>query len=91
MKLSKKLIILLIAVILILVPVTSQVSPAQAAITWTRYSLNPVLDEGSSGEWDEGGVGAACIIQDDSTYKMWYTGLHVGPLARGRLCYLQQW
>ena len=83
MKLSKKLITLLIAVIfglvLILIPVTSQVLPAQAAITWTKYSFNPVLEEGSTGEWDEGGVGAACVIRDGSTYKMWYTGLHVSP------------
>lgn len=82
MKRNRSLVILVVAIVLglasILFPVSSQVSPAQAAITWTRYSGNPVLEE-DSGEWDEGGVGAACVIRDGSTYKMWYTGLHVGP------------
>jgi len=82
MKRNKSLVILVAAIVLgltlILVPISSQVSPAQAAITWAKYSGNPVLEE-DSGEWDEGGVGAACVIEDGSTYKMWYTGLHVGP------------
>ena len=83
MKRNKSLVILIVAIVLgltlILVPVSSQVSPVQAAITWTKSGSNPVLEEGSSGDWDEGGVGAACVIEDGSTYKMWYTGLHVGP------------
>ena len=62
---------------LMLVPASSQVSLAQAAINWVKYSLNPVLEE-DSGEWDEGGVGAACVIEDGSAYKMWYTGLSPG-------------
>ena len=83
MKRNKSLVILIVAIVLgltlILVPVSSQVSPAQAAITWTKSGSNPVLEEGGTGEWDYGGVGAACVIEDGSTYKMWYTGLHVGP------------
>jgi len=84
-KRNKSLVILIVAIVLgltlILVPVSSQVSPVQAAITWTKSGSNPVLEEGGTGEWDEGGVGAACVIWDatDSLYKMWYTGLHVGP------------
>ncbi len=81
MKQNKGLVILAIAIVfglaLILVPVTSEVSPAQAAITWAKSSLNPVLDEGDLDDWDEGGVGGASVIWDDadSLYKMWYTGL----------------
>ncbi len=63
---------------LVLFPVSSRMLPVQAAINWTKYGGNPVLEE-DSGEWDEGGVGAACVIIDGSTYKMWYTGLYVGP------------
>ena len=83
MKQSNSLVILAVAIVLgltlVLVPASNQTLPVQAAITWTKYSLNPVLDEGDPGDWDEGGVGAACVIQEGSTYKMWYTGLHVGP------------
>ena len=69
---------IILSLLIILVPVGSRMVPVQAAISWTKYGGNPVLEE-DSGEWDEGGVGGACVIMDDSTYKMWYTGLHVGP------------
>ena len=81
MKRNKNLVMLVVAIVLgltlMLVPASSQVSLAQAAINWVKYSLNPVLEE-DSGEWDEGGVGAACVIEDGSAYKMWYTGLTPG-------------
>jgi predicted GH43/DUF377 family glycosyl hydrolase len=70
---------IVLSLVLILVPISSQILPVQAAISWTKYTVNPVLEE-DSGEWDGGGVGAACVIIDGSTYKMWYTGLHAdGP------------
>ena len=70
MKWSKNLISLAVAVIfglsLILVPVVSQVSPVQAAITWTKSTTSVTLD-------NERYVGDAWVIKDDTTYKMWYT------------------
>ena len=70
MKRGKKLIGLVVAVILglslILVPVVSRVSPAQAAVTWTK-SGEVTLDS-------ELYVVDACVIKESSTsYKMWYT------------------
>jgi len=70
---------IVLSFVLILVPVSSRMSTIEAAIRWTRYRGNPVLEEGYLEDWDEGGVGGACIIIDGSAYKMWYTGLHVGP------------
>jgi len=71
MKWSKNLISLAVAVIfglsLILAPVVSQVSPVQAAITWTYP--NAVTLEGATYVED------AWVIKDGNTYKMWYTCL----------------
>ena len=45
--------------------------------SWTKHSSNPVLTIGSSGKWDEAGVGAPSVIKDGSTYKMWFGGSDV--------------
>ena len=47
-------------------------------INWTKYSSNPVLTMGSSGDWDMNGVGAPTVIKDGSTYKMWFGGSDKG-------------
>ena len=68
---SKRLILVITAMvsslILVMVPMITQVSPAQAAITWTKYGgVFDLLPEG---------VGAASVIYDsaEGIYKMWYT------------------
>jgi predicted GH43/DUF377 family glycosyl hydrolase len=43
-------------------------------LSWSRTSLNPVLDAGSSREWDGGGVAVPMVIKDGSIYRMWYEG-----------------
>ena len=43
-------------------------------IDWTKSTSNPVLEPGSSGEWDEAGVIQMSVMKDGATYKMWYTG-----------------
>ena len=43
-------------------------------VHWTKYSGNPVLDVGSSGSWDAGGVYNPSVIKDGGVYKMWYHG-----------------
>ena len=43
-------------------------------ISWTRYSQNPVLAIGASGQWDSGSVNEAWIMQQGGQFKMWYTG-----------------
>ncbi len=68
MRLSKRLvgIFLVIALCFNLIPVVSRVSPAQAAVTWTKYSGNLTLG-------GEQFVADAWVIKDGATYKMWYT------------------
>jgi len=42
---------------------------------WTKVdSVNPVLDIGSSGNWDDLGISVPAVIKSDSTYYMWYAG-----------------
>lgn len=42
--------------------------------TWTKSGSNPVLSNGSGGDWDDRSVRRPVVIQDGSTYKMWYDG-----------------
>ena len=52
---------------LLLTPVlNNRASPAQAAVTWTKYTGAVTLD-------NERFVADAWVIKDGSTYKMWYT------------------
>jgi len=42
--------------------------------SWTKYSGNPVLSTGSSGQWDDDCVQFSHVIKEGSLYKMWYAG-----------------
>lgn len=42
--------------------------------SWTKYAVNPVLNLGSAGSWDDEDVDQPWVIKEDSTYKMWYNG-----------------
>jgi predicted GH43/DUF377 family glycosyl hydrolase len=44
------------------------------AITWTKYSGNPVLEIGAQGSWDDSWVGPSSVSFDGTTFKMWYNG-----------------
>ncbi len=45
-------------------------------IHWTKDTLNnPVLTTGAPGSWDDRAVWGAHIIHEDTTYKMWYSGI----------------
>jgi hypothetical protein len=41
-------------------------------INWTKDTLNPVLDVGPNGTWDDVWVWAPCVVFDGSIYHMWY-------------------
>jgi predicted GH43/DUF377 family glycosyl hydrolase len=43
-------------------------------VSWTRYPQNPVLTEGTGGEWDRGSANEAWVIYEDGLFKMWYSG-----------------
>jgi len=48
-------------------------------LQWEKSLDNPVLDAGSSGNWDENGVAHPSVLIDENSYKMWYTssdGVH---------------
>ena len=47
-------------------------------VNWTKYSRNPVLDVGSTGEWDNKYIIAPNVIFDGNEYKMWYSGYATG-------------
>ena len=55
------------AIVLSILLIAGYATPALA-------SFNLALDLGTSGAWDDNGVENACIIQDGTEYKMWYTG-----------------
>jgi len=47
-------------------------------ISWgtdSKYSSNPVLSKsGNNGDWDDERVQDPCVIYENGTYKMWYSG-----------------
>ncbi len=43
-------------------------------ITWTKDTLNPVLDVGPAGSWDSPRVQSQCVINNGTNYQMWYSG-----------------
>jgi predicted GH43/DUF377 family glycosyl hydrolase len=51
-------------------------------VNWTKIdSINPVLDVGQAGNWDDHRVEHPSVMFDGTTYKMWYTG-HDGTNSR---------
>ncbi len=43
-------------------------------VNWTKYSGNPVLRVGDSGEWDESNIYSPSVVFDGQSFKMWYNG-----------------
>ena len=41
---------------------------------WTRYGLNPVIQVGAGGTWDDATVKDPCIIWDGSQFVVYYAG-----------------
>jgi predicted GH43/DUF377 family glycosyl hydrolase len=50
-------------------------------VVWTRDALNPVLDLGPTGSWDDFSITASWVLYDSTTYHMWYHG-HDGTSFR---------
>ena len=50
-------------------------------INWTKDSLNPVLDHGNPGSWDDEEVMHPFVILENDTLKMYYNG-HNGQTQR---------
>jgi hypothetical protein len=49
-------------------------------IAWTKSTLNPVLQKGSPGDWDDTIASFPSVLLDNGVLKMWYTGKDVDPL-----------
>ncbi len=57
-------------------------------INWTKYAGNPVMDVGSTGTWDDEGIGLGSVISDTGIFKMWYTGINTDfATSVGRIGY----
>ena len=41
-------------------------------IAWTKYSGNPILKIGTTGEWDSRYLNNPSVLFEDGIYKMWY-------------------
>ncbi len=44
-------------------------------LTWTKDTLNPVLDLGPAGSWDNASILAPFVRFDGAIYHMWYSGV----------------
>ncbi len=76
LKALKRLSILLaLAVVLTLFafPLTASAQNTWHVSKWTKYQGNPVLNPGSAGEWDDGGVYSPTVVYHGGTYHMWYS------------------
>jgi hypothetical protein len=50
-------------------------------INWIKYEQNPIINLGSSGEWDDTNIYSGPVLYDSSGFKMWYTG-YSGDIER---------
>ena len=74
---------LLLSLVLVALPQFSpKVSADPGEMGWIKYEDNPVLPVASEGEWDQYGVGGACVINDGDTLKMWFTGYSEDGVTR---------
>lgn len=48
-------------------------------INWVKSAANPVLTNGSPGQWDANTASFPSVLNDNGLYKMWYTGKDVDP------------
>lgn len=43
-------------------------------IEWTKFTGNPVLVPGGTGDWDEARIHGPYVVNLESEFRMWYTG-----------------
>jgi len=51
---------------------------SEDGLAWTKFDENPILDQGSSGTWDDTFMFIGAVILTDSNYEMWYGGFNGG-------------
>jgi hypothetical protein len=56
--------------------ITTRIGHAYSSngIAWTKDTLNPVLEDGPPGSWDDIMSYQPSVLFDGSTYHMWYSG-----------------
>lgn len=47
---------------------------SQDGIIWVKDTLNPVLNVGSPGSWEDMFVTSPCVIRNGATFHLWYDG-----------------
>ena len=60
-------------------------------ISWIKGVLNPVLDLGSPGSWDDSHVNHPTVFYDGISYHMWYTGDNGKNHRKGLATYSIKW
>jgi predicted GH43/DUF377 family glycosyl hydrolase/photosystem II stability/assembly factor-like uncharacterized protein len=54
-------------------------------ITWTKYSGNPIIQQGTSGQWDYGWIETGCAVFAQNELKLYYDGGGAATGNRGRI------
>lgn len=52
-------------------------------VNWTKSSANPIIPNGSAGQWDDDYAGASDIWKEDGVYLLPYRGSHVSGEETG--------
>ncbi|MFA8344254.1 MAG: hypothetical protein ACEPO8_14875, partial [Rhodothermaceae bacterium] len=43
-------------------------------VSWTKHTGGAVMNIGADGTWDDVHIFYPCVIYDQNTFKMWYSG-----------------
>jgi hypothetical protein len=60
-------------------------SSTDMGITWTKYSGNPIVQQGTSGQWDHGWIETGCAVFAHNELKLYYDGGGAATGDRGRI------
>lgn len=59
-------------------PIAFGLAKSNDLFNWFRYPINPILNRGEIGEWDEGAMWFGTVFKHNGTYYMWYEGTGAG-------------
>ncbi len=49
-------------------------SSTDMGITWTKYSGNPIIQQGTTGQWDDGWIETGCAVFAHNQLRLYYDG-----------------
>ncbi len=56
-------------------------------INWIKYPLNPIIDLGPPGSWDDSSIHDCSVVYHDGLYRMWFTGSPSGGIDAAEIGY----